>query len=186
MASNASFFDNFVLFVCFVVHRSPRPACLPWAYSSCRGEQVGPPARANHSVLNWKVTCARPVTLVDGASAQASERAGCAPVSAPARSDDRTTREVIRVRRQKHGTTKDTKKGLKGGVCSDTSYLRFREAMLNGAYRGGWTLGSAGLPIPEASCHGRFVSRTMADYAGKGIRLVRPRRKSVVCRRNQH
>ena len=29
-----------------------------------RGEQVGGPERANHSVLNWKVTCARPVTLV--------------------------------------------------------------------------------------------------------------------------
>jgi hypothetical protein len=31
-----------------------------------RGEQVGAPERANYSVLNWKVTCARPVTLVDG------------------------------------------------------------------------------------------------------------------------
>jgi hypothetical protein len=29
-----------------------------------RGEQVGAPERANHSVLNWKVTCARPVSLV--------------------------------------------------------------------------------------------------------------------------
>ena len=27
-------------------------------------EQVGGPERANHSVLNGKVTCARPVTLV--------------------------------------------------------------------------------------------------------------------------
>jgi hypothetical protein len=64
IASNASFSDTFVLFVCFVVYRSPRPACLPWAHSSCRGEQVGPPERAKHSVLNRKVTCARPVTLV--------------------------------------------------------------------------------------------------------------------------
>jgi membrane protein YdbS with pleckstrin-like domain len=29
-----------------------------------RGEQVGPPEQANHSVSDWKVTCARPVTLV--------------------------------------------------------------------------------------------------------------------------
>jgi hypothetical protein len=64
MASNASFSDSFLLFVCFVVHRSPRPACLPWAHSSCRGEQVGPAERSNHLVLNWKVTCARRVTLV--------------------------------------------------------------------------------------------------------------------------
>ncbi len=61
MASNASFSDTFML---FVVHRSPRPACLPGAHSSCRGEQVGPAERSNHSVLNWKATCARPVTLV--------------------------------------------------------------------------------------------------------------------------
>ena len=29
-----------------------------------RGEQVGPPVRSNDSVLNGKVTCARPVPLV--------------------------------------------------------------------------------------------------------------------------
>ena len=34
LASNVSFSDPFVLFVCFVVHRSPRPACLPWEHSA--------------------------------------------------------------------------------------------------------------------------------------------------------
>jgi hypothetical protein len=72
MAANASFSDSFVLFVCFVVHRSPRPACLPWAHSSCRGEQVGPAERANHSGLNWKVTCGRPVTWVDRSTCKRS------------------------------------------------------------------------------------------------------------------
>ena len=34
MASNASCSDTFVLFVCFVVNRSPRPAWLPWEHSA--------------------------------------------------------------------------------------------------------------------------------------------------------
>jgi hypothetical protein len=95
MASNASFSDSFVLCVCFVVHRSPRPACLPWAHSSCRGEQVGPAERANHSFLNWKVTCARPVTWVVTTRAQVQQKPQQAN-SWVGRPEERHAHEVVK------------------------------------------------------------------------------------------